>query len=485
MGRTYRDILHILFKHRKKSLAFLVSILTFTLLASFFLPRVYESSAKLLVKIGREDTYTNPVQASAGTTVFESSAREERLNSEMEILSSRSLLESVIRDIRVDRLYPGIEKGLSLVQLTKEERAVLKLQKGLRVEPVKKSDVIKVQFRHNDKALAAEVVNRIMDRFIELHSKVHQQSKTFTFFDQQAETLNKKLLDAERSYDNFRSKHDISSLGEQKTLLLEQISQTELDRAKTAAEIKEAKSKIRSLLAGASGSGQLGQETDVNPLAISAIRSRLSELKIKEQELRSKYADGSFSLTSKQEEITRAAEILKQEELTYNRKAVETQQQVLRGLQDKEASLKAELSEYKTALNKISGIETRANDIERELKINEENYHLYVKRMEEARITQAMDKEKIVNVSVAEAAMPGIKPIWPRPVMNMALALVFGIFGGIGIAFISEFLGRNFNRSEDAEQCLQLPVLSSIREIGKKDLQIEKFTERKQLPYLP
>lgn len=483
MQKNYRDILHILFKHRKKSLTFLLFVITVTLLGSLFLPRVYESSAKLLVKIGREDTYSNPVQANAGSPVFDSAAREERINSDVEILSSRPLIESVIGDIGVDRLFPGIDKRFSFVDLTKEEKAVLELQKKLKFEPVRKSDVILVKFRHQDRVLVAEVVNRVMDRFIELHSKVHQQERTFSFFDDQAESLNRKLLDAERSYDAFRSRHDISSLGEQKTMLLQQISETELDRSKIAAGIREAQAKLNSLVSGSRGTGALGQETDVNPIAMSAIRSRLSELRIREQELKSKYAEGSYPLVAKQQEIARAAELLKQEELTYNRKAVETVQQTLKGLRDKESSQIADLRNYRAALQKISAVESRANDIERELKIKEDNYQLYVKRMEEARITQAMDKEKIVNVSMAESALPPIKPIWPKPFLNMIMALGFGTFGGIALAFVSEFLGRNFNRTEDAESCLQLPVLSSIIEIKKKDHAIDVYTERKQLPY--
>ena len=127
---------------------------------------------------------------------------------------------------------------------------------------------------------------------------------------------------------------------------------------------------------------------------------------------------------------------------------------------------------YRTALQKISGIESRATDMERELKINEEKYQLYVKRMEEARISGAMDKERIVNVSVAEPALPPIKPLWPKPVQNMAVALGFGLLGGLGLVFMSEFFGHHFNRSEDIERQLSIPVLSSIKEIKRKELSL-------------
>ena len=206
-----------------------------TLLASVLMPRIYESSSKLMVKIGREDTYSNPAQASIGNTLFDATAREERINSEAEILTSRSLIENVIKDIGLQRLYPDIADTFSLVELTDMEKAVLHFQKQLKAEPIKKSDIIRIQFRHRDQVIAAEVGNRMMDRFIELHSKVHEQGKTFNFFNEQATDLNQKLLSSERAYDQFRNTNDISSLPEQKTFLLQQISETELDRARTEA----------------------------------------------------------------------------------------------------------------------------------------------------------------------------------------------------------------------------------------------------------
>ena len=488
MQKTHRDIIHIIFKHRAKLLSFLISIMAITLLASVLMPRIYESSSKLMVKIGREDTYSNPAQASIGNTLFDATAREERINSEAEILTSRSLIENVIKDIGLQRLYPNIADTFSLVKLTDMEKAVLHFQKQLKAEPIKKSDIIRIQFRHRDPVIAAEVGNRMMDRFIELHSKVHEQGKTFNFFNEQATDLNQKLLSSERAYDQFRNTNDISSLPEQKTFLLQQISETELDRARTESEIREVRSKINSLLNGQGSQGsalpkELGQETDMNPHAISAIRSRLSELKIKEQELKKKYAEGSYHLTAAQDEIAKAADILKSEEMTYHRKAINTLQQTLKSLQEKEASQNNNLRTYRTALQKISGIESRATDMERELKINEEKYQLYVKRMEEARISGAMDKERIVNVSVAEPALPPIKPLWPKPVQNMAVALGFGLLGGLGLVFMSEFFSHHFNRSEDIERQLSIPVLSSIKEIKRKELSLASTDERKQLPY--
>jgi len=44
----------------------------------------------------------------------------------------------------------------------------------------------------------------------------------------------------------------------------------------------------------------------------------------------------------------------------------------------------------------------------------------------------------------------------------MAIALVLGLFAGVGVAFVLEFLDTSLKTQEDVERELQLPVLGLI-----------------------
>lgn len=72
------------------------------------------------------------------------------------------------------------------------------------------------------------------------------------------------------------------------------------------------------------------------------------------------------------------------------------------------------------------------------------------------------------NVSILTQAQLGENPspINPKPVMNMAIALVVGLMAGVGLAFLLEYLDNTIKSEQDIENQLGLPVLGAITTIN-------------------
>ncbi len=68
------------------------------------------------------------------------------------------------------------------------------------------------------------------------------------------------------------------------------------------------------------------------------------------------------------------------------------------------------------------------------------------------------------NVSILSKAVVAENPdpIKPRPVLNMAIALVVGLMAGVGLAFLLEYLDNTIKTEQDIEKLLELPVLGAI-----------------------
>lgn len=96
--------------------------------------------------------------------------------------------------------------------------------------------------------------------------------------------------------------------------------------------------------------------------------------------------------------------------------------------------------------------------------MDEENYQFYVKKVEQDRLSQDMDTQKIANVRVVEPALTPLKPIKPKIMINIALSLVLGMFAGILMPMYVEYLQHSFSNREDVMRHLDLPVLASIPE---------------------
>ena len=146
------------------------------------------------------------------------------------------------------------------------------------------------------------------------------------------------------------------------------------------------------------------------------------------------------------------------------------------------------MAKYQQELARINGAEMRLTELERNLKLNEENYQLYVKKMEEARVSNAMDKEQMVNISVAEPALPPVKPAKPKILLNIALSIVLGAVSGLGVAFFSEYLAHTFNNPEDVEAASwpsRFKFHKSVKVVNKgkingKDLQRTRASTRRK-----
>lgn len=477
-GGSLRDLLSIIFKHKRKMVLIFLLVFLVGIIVSFLMsPVVYEASSKILVKFGRENVYTVPT-ANGASPVLIDSAREERMNSEIEMLSARNVAEKVIRGLGVNNIYPGIEKNAdnksltlrpSFKQLSPFGKAVLIFQKNLTVERVKKSNLIETKFKHKDPLIAAQVVNKFIDTFLEERIKVYGVSSgEQTVFSEQIKRLGEAINNDKNELEAFRKQNNITSFQDQKSLLIKQISDVEMEMAKTRTEFSENRGKLQAMeeqSISPSGEVRLGQETDLNPLTTSAIKNKLTELQLKEKDLLNKYTEQSGFVTDIRKEIEGAKQLLANEEKTSHDKAVITINQTLKALRNKEESLKQFGAKYQQELNRMNNGEMQLNELERRLKQHEESYYLYVKKMEETKISSELDNQKSINISVIQPALPPIKPAARKLTQYIILSLILGGIASFGLAFSLEYFSHTFNKKEDVEKRLGIPVLASILDL--------------------
>ena len=95
---SLRDIFHVVFKRKIQITLFFIAVVLTVAIGTLMATPIYQATAKILVKIERES-----VNRPAGNVNFPG---EMQINSEIQILNSRSLAEKVLMALGPTTIYP-------------------------------------------------------------------------------------------------------------------------------------------------------------------------------------------------------------------------------------------------------------------------------------------------------------------------------------------------------------------------------------------
>ena len=210
---TLRDLTQIFFRHKKKVLAWTLTVVGLSLLAIVILPRKYTSEAKLFVRLGRESVTLDPT-ATTGQTMQVQETRDNQINSTRDMLTSRVLLERVVEKIGADVILHGAQQvpqgvssapstgvswmsamGLAMFSssVSPEEKAVTKLSKSIAVAVGRNTSVIDFSCNAANALLAQQILQAFLDAFHEQHLAANRTAGSLEFFTAQAARLKSQL----------------------------------------------------------------------------------------------------------------------------------------------------------------------------------------------------------------------------------------------------------------------------------------------------
>ena len=529
---SLRDIYYVLFRHKKKVVIFFIAVVFTVAFSTFLAPEFYKSDAKLLVKLGRESVTLDPT-ATTGQTISISQPREYEINSELEILKSREIAENVVDAIGTDvilkrpdevllgdttatgrtrdavrdarqRIRSVAGEPMSMFErldlldpLKEHDSAVLSVMGSLNINVEKSSNIISLSYEARSPQLAYEVLSKLIDFYLEKHIAVHRTSGSHEFFIQQTDQLREKLAQSEEALREIKNNTGISSLDEQRTIILERVGTLQQDIEVTSADLATSNSKVEELqrlLANLPEKIETGRTSGLDNMGYGYMRNALYALQLKEQDLLSKYTEENQLVKEVRRQIAEAQSLLNKEEPTHTQvmqslnvayqqvhSDLLAERATLSSLEGKSKALKGLLTDAQGELVALNNSEAQIVRLQREIAIQEVTYRNYVDNLEQARIDNALQMEKISNIGVVQPASFPMKTSRPNKMLNLMLGLFFGVFGGVGLAFFSEYIDHSLKTQEDIDEKLQLRTLIVIprrpKKIGKIEVKKEKVLQ--------
>jgi uncharacterized protein involved in exopolysaccharide biosynthesis len=476
-----RDFLAIGFRQRRLITNTFLGIFSIAIVIAFLLPKKYEAQMKILVRHERPESVVSPERESP--VQWRTEVTEEELQSEAELIRSRDLLGKVVVACDLRSLGGGSfwsSKGENDDQ--KIARAVVKLEKDLTVQPIKLTNLISVSYKAKDPQMAAKVLNSLAGLYLEKHLAMHRAPGQFEFFHQQAEEYKKALANAEEKLTSFSREQGVVNPALEKEMNVRKLAEFEAETKGARATVAENRQRIATLeaqLATLPNRQTTQVRTSDNPQLMQNMKSRLLELELKRTELLTKFEPTYRPVQEVQEQIAQTRSAIAAAEKAPLRDETTDRDPTYEALRSELAKSKTELAAtqaratatsslirtYRAESQQLDRKELLHQDMLRAAKSDEENYMLYLRKAEEARISDALDRQRFSNVVVAEPATVPFSS-QARWLLVVALGGIFAILVSVILAFVVDRWDPSFRNPEEVESFLGSPVVAAFPKNG-------------------
>jgi uncharacterized protein involved in exopolysaccharide biosynthesis len=473
---SWRDLLAIGFRHKRTILVTFFAILLGAIAAAIFQPAQYQASTKFLVERSRMDPIVTPGQ---DPNVIREEVTEEELNSEVELLQSDDVLRQVVLATGLDQhrsllSYFGIKRSEDI----RIAKAVTRLQRDLQIEAVRKSNLISVSYSASDPHLAVGVLQALDDAYLKKNLAVHHPPGAFEFFDQQTENYKKSLADAETQEKAFSEQEGGVSPQLARDITLQKLSDFNSTLQQTYADIASTEERIDTLEKQSGATPQrlttLAQTSD-DAQVLQALKATLMNLEIKRTELLTKYQPTYPLVQEVDKQIGETRDSIANEERKPLRAETTDRNPTYSWIDEELAKAKADdsalharaaaiqtiVARYRANAHDLDQKQIQEQDLLRKVKTEEENYLLYLHKREEARMTDALDRTRILNVAIAEQPMtPALPSNSPWKVLLLGMVLATSV--SVGMAFTLEYTNPSFRTPSEVFSELNIPVLAAV-----------------------
>jgi uncharacterized protein involved in exopolysaccharide biosynthesis len=475
---TLRDVVAVLFRQRRAMLtAFVVVVIA--VVASGVWVSKYEAKMKILVLRQRSDAILTP-SANAPAQFSGDQVSEEDLNSEVELLNSEDLLRKVVLTTGLSGKSGSPTDRDIEIRIATAER---KLGKNLKIVPLRKSNVISVEYSNRNPQLAAQVLQALAAAYTEKHLELHRSSGEFKFFDQQTEQYQQGLDQAQAKLTDFTKGTGVVSAQLERDSALQQANEFDSTAHQAQTTMIETEQRVRALQAQLQ-SMQPRMTTVVrtsdNPQLLQQLKSTLLNLELKRTELLTKYEPTYPLVQEVDQQITDAKSAISAEESKPIREESSDQDPNYQWVRAELTKAQADLSGLKARATTAASIAGQYHEAAQRLdqdglfqqnllqaaKTQEENYLLYVHKREEARISDALDQRGILNVAMAEQpVVPALPSRSPLSVAFLTLLLAGTL--SVSTAFVIDFMDPSFRTPDELANYLGMPVLAALPKGGE------------------
>ncbi|MGQ9800354.1 MAG: GumC family protein [Candidatus Saccharicenans sp.] len=417
---------------------------------------------------------TRPVYKARGTVMIEKEPnilsfedifqietfRDDYFQTQYKLLQSRSLADRTIERLKLweKKEFSG-GKNVTAEDLKNpvfRQKLVDKFLGRLEVKPIRMTRLVEVAFKAHDPVLASDCVNALFDSFVDMNieAKYETTEQATEFLSEQIAELKKEISQKEQELQNYGQAKDIVLLSDKETTMLDKIS--ELNKALTEAQIERV-SKESYYNGIKNASPDFIPEAMSNPL-IQRLREEYLKLSREYAKMQEKFQPEYPEMQRLKAELDTARDLLKNETQRLIRAAYADYQAALK----KESSLKELFEQQKEEAFRLNSNAILYNSLKIELENRKNLLESLLKRQSETGVSARLKGLRTSNIRIVDRADIPLHPDSPRKFRNLLLAMFLGLFGGLGLALVMEYLDNTIKSAEDVERYSGWPTLGVV-----------------------
>jgi uncharacterized protein involved in exopolysaccharide biosynthesis len=502
---SIREMLVVAFRYKRAILiAFMIPVIALIILA-YSTQKQYQADSKVMVRAGRE--FVPASDTGDRNTIPPSTTMQEVVDTEVEILTSKEVLQEVVDAVGIARLYPvlaGITPPHPILAWLSEQLgqswpmqlpalftwhwpssdqgaysvrnlAVEALGRDLKVKPVKLSNVIDISIRNTDRDIASETLRQLLAIFQVHHVSAFRQQRSSVLEEQIGQNLT-EIAKLEKARAEYRNINLLFAAGEQRSALVQQRAHSLQELQDTRIEQGALHDKVEYLaeqLQKLPKNMKLDTATQPSSGAQSVERS-LQELKAKEGLYATRFNPNSLilqdlraNIVAHQEVVGKAANLnVVRTGLNPVLPTLETQLMTTRSelapLETKGADLSAAITGIDEQLKGLSVNELQLLNLDRRIGELDLATNTLRQRLEDARFLDELDHEHLTSVKVIDGASTPEKPASPRKFLYGLVGLACGFLAATCAFLLALTFGNRFLSVDMIERVLGVPVVAVL-----------------------
>jgi len=471
------DYWRVIVKRKWVAFTFMGALVFFTAVFSFLATPQYKSTSTLLIEEGTskilsmEDAFGIQAPIVRDLRFF---------NTQLKLLKSKSLAERIVKKLNLlSRPEFSSKKKSNIInsligiitfnwathkkESSKNEPDYLSslnaysdlaesVRNKIKIKPIRETKLVEISYISASPLLSAEIVNTLAEEFINfsIEKRYEKTQQASDFLSAQIAILRDDLAAKERELQRYGQEKNLFFLSDRENTavnkfagLYEAYTQAQIERIKAEAAYRELK------------------DVDIDSIPQSISNPAIQQLKADYTRKKSEYEEKSKVFKPDYPEMVRLKSRLDSMKGEL-RKAVDAVESDYRAALKREYSLKNLLEKEKGDVAKMNSSAITYNSLKIEIENIRKQLNSLIEKQKETFVSEKLGGLRASNISIIDRAEISKKPISPKKKLNLILALFFGLFGGLGLCFLLEYLDNTVKGPEDVERLASLPSLGVI-----------------------